>query len=303
MKNEEFIYLNIASYGSEFIDMNAVVDFHERETKQAHPEAIFHYTSSISRKDGRTTKLRTILRKETHLHEYTGFVDFESFCVFCVLFTPEELQIKNIRKLEYLIERVVPININLISSACTEIATLENYLSTAEKDQDKAEILIRIAKIYCEIEDHEKATEMYQQSVAIFPENFGARLALLELGMGSENSAMLTEAFFNLGPGERAIYNELIRVYSERNRAQLLHQYLLNKLKETILPLEVKGQLLYALGELSIDVNTSEALGHFLESQKCLKQCFSAKHDALKSLKKIIRTLSNYNKRFENRHE
>ena len=43
--------------------------------------------------------------------EITGFIDFQSFIAFVVLFTPMATERRNVRKLEYLVENAVPIAI------------------------------------------------------------------------------------------------------------------------------------------------------------------------------------------------
>jgi len=62
---------------------------------------------------GARTKLRLVKVPTYPTPEYTGFVEFEKFIFFCVLFTPEELESKNLRKLRYIMRCVLPIQVRL----------------------------------------------------------------------------------------------------------------------------------------------------------------------------------------------
>lgn len=231
VQNGEFIYVNIFAYDENITNMDDVLKFHEGGTLLHHPNATFEYRGSIERYDGRKTLLRKIRRDETHLHEYSGFVSFEKFCVFCVLLTPEELSSKNIRKLEYCLERIIPVDVDLPSVAATQIAFREQYLEEAESVQEKAEILIGIAQIYRDMKDIDKAKEIYLKSIEIFPENYGARVDLLELGFNTEDRERLINDLYNLSPGNLQICDALVRICIENDEPTLLEEFFLEKVE------------------------------------------------------------------------
>lgn len=119
------------------------------------------------------TLLRKILRTETNLEEYTGFVELDNFCVFCVLFTPKQLKSKNIRKIEYIIERILPLNVNQKSIVDVKIKELRSLIDVTESNQKKADLLIEIAKIYRDVKYFNNAIIAYKESISIFPDNYG----------------------------------------------------------------------------------------------------------------------------------
>lgn len=110
-KNKEWMYVNIKSKDDEIKTLDDFLKVQENTTLESFPNAKIKYLPTIKR-DDRITKLREIEIESYPTMEYTGFVDFKEFIFMCVLFTPEELKKKNIRKLESILLRVLPFNIN-----------------------------------------------------------------------------------------------------------------------------------------------------------------------------------------------
>ena len=70
--------------------------------------------STIVRQDAETRlRLARIDTSEVgrFLLEYTGFVDFPGFIFFAGLFTQEASAMRNLRKLEYVLEKVLPLSV------------------------------------------------------------------------------------------------------------------------------------------------------------------------------------------------
>ena len=88
------------------------MDFNKKISLSNYSKPTFEVLPTIERVDHKKTILSKILRVDTKLEEYSAFIDFEVFCVICVLFTHKEVSSKNIRKLEYVIERLMPIEIS-----------------------------------------------------------------------------------------------------------------------------------------------------------------------------------------------
>jgi tetratricopeptide (TPR) repeat protein len=292
--NGEFIYANIWGYDEIIKNLDDVLKFHEEDTLRFHPTATFEYSDSIERSDNCRTLTRKILRKETDLQEYSGFVSFENFCVFCVLFTPEELSIKNIRKLEYIIERIIPVNVHLPSVAATEIALRERYFENAESAQEKAEILISIAQIHRDMKELDKAKEKYYQSIEIFPENYGAKLGLLEMGFNSENRDELIDDFYNVYPGNLQICDDLVRICIENDQPDLLEDFFDKKVKEHAGEFEKLGCIYFSWADLNYTIEQKEkALKYFKLAEENFTKCFDNNHPIVKKTKEAIRELEN----------
>ncbi|MDX2135967.1 MAG: restriction endonuclease [Saprospiraceae bacterium] len=288
----ELIYVNIFNYDEEILGLEDVFKFHEIATKEFHPKASFEYFDAIKRADGRPTKIRKILREETRLHEYTGFVDFGEFCVFCVLLTPEELQHKNIRKLEYCIERMMPLKVNLDSLATVEIAKRERILANTASIEEKAEILISIAEIYRDIKAFAKAKEKYEESIQVFPECYGARLGLLEIGFKTENRNRLIEDLYNLSPGHRQICDDLVRLCLQYEEINFLEGFFEKKIQEHYGKHEELGNLYFSWGDLNYSIGRNlKALAYMKLARENFLKCFDLSHPALLAIEKVIKEL------------
>ena len=109
-KAREFMYLNFWSKDETFPDLQSLLDHQERSIREEFPDAVIEYSDSVERKNAKT-KLRSMKIKTYPAPEYTGFVEFKDFIFFCVLFTPAELEKKNLRKLRHVIRRVLPLGV------------------------------------------------------------------------------------------------------------------------------------------------------------------------------------------------
>jgi hypothetical protein len=106
----EWMYVNIASKDNKIQTLEHFLDLQKLRTQAHFSDANISYLPTIKRTDTKT-RLRVIEIDSYPTKEYTGFVEFDDFIFFCVLFTPEELKRKNIRKLENILQRVLPIYI------------------------------------------------------------------------------------------------------------------------------------------------------------------------------------------------
>lgn len=106
----EWMYINFWTKNDTASNLESLLKYQEGYLKKEFPDAEIQYTDTIQRPDAKT-KLR-ILKVPTYpTPEYTGFVEFENFIFFCVLFTPEELEKKNLRKLRYILREVLPLGV------------------------------------------------------------------------------------------------------------------------------------------------------------------------------------------------
>ena len=281
-KDGEFIYMNILSFDENLTSLEDVLKFHEEGTLTYHPTATFEYSETIERADKKKTQLRKILRKETHLEEYTGFVEFEEFCVFCVLFTPEQLKTKNIRKLEYIIERLVPMNVDLNSVASSKISNLRKLMNESDSVQEKSEILISIAEIHSDMKEFEDAEKIYNESINLFPKNYGAHLGLLKIGYNSANRDELITNFYNLSPGNRQICDDLVRLGIVNEQIKYTEKLLLDKTANEEGNFESLGNIYYSLADLFYTEDSIEsALKYFKLAKENFEKCFDNEHPAL----------------------
>ena len=109
-EKHEWMYINFWDRKKSGQSLDDLIKIHEDEFKEFFPKAEISYRETIKRKDARTL-IRVVEIESYPTPEITGFVEFESFIFFCVLFTPEEVAKKNIRKLENILSKVIPIQV------------------------------------------------------------------------------------------------------------------------------------------------------------------------------------------------
>ncbi|GAB3845816.1 hypothetical protein GCM10028822_04900 [Hymenobacter terrigena] len=109
--SKEFMYANLFIKDNDIKSLDELLAFQETYTMKDFPAAKISYIPTIRRNDS-SVKIRVIDIPPYPSKEYTGFVEFEEAIFFCVMFTPLELSKKNIRKLESIMLRVLPLNVN-----------------------------------------------------------------------------------------------------------------------------------------------------------------------------------------------
>jgi len=107
-KNKEWMYINIKDKDEQIKNLDDLLKYQKKYTLETNPNAKISMLPTIKRIDA-NVKIRIIDDEFYPTKEYTGFVEFEKFIFFAVLFTPEELKNKNIRKLESILLQVKPI--------------------------------------------------------------------------------------------------------------------------------------------------------------------------------------------------
>jgi Restriction endonuclease len=109
----EFMYVNFWSKKDEKVpDLDALLKHQEAYIRESFPEAEISYLDGVQgQKTGARTLIRQMKNKKYPVPEYTGFIDFDEFILMCVLFTPEELERKNLRKLRQVLRQTLPMSV------------------------------------------------------------------------------------------------------------------------------------------------------------------------------------------------
>lgn len=110
MKDREFMYVQFWDRRKDGDSLEDLLKFQEERFREVDPECKIELLPTVSRKDVQT-KLRVARIKNYPTPEYTGFVEFDEFIFFCVMFSPKNRSKSNIRKLENIMKAVLPIKI------------------------------------------------------------------------------------------------------------------------------------------------------------------------------------------------
>lgn len=111
VSNNEWMYINFWHKDDQCKNIDELLEIQKKEILAHFPDATIQYHSTIKREKEKTV-LRELKVVSYPSPEYSGYVEFDEFIVFCVLFTPEELKRKNIRKLEYIMANIFPFKID-----------------------------------------------------------------------------------------------------------------------------------------------------------------------------------------------
>jgi hypothetical protein len=114
VRNKEFMYINFWKKpdpnGIDTID--SLLKHQEDYLLADSPDAEISRLDGVqNQKIGAKSLIRRFKKQTYPALEYTGFVDFEHFIFMCVLFTPEELENKNLRKLRSVMRDLFPMKI------------------------------------------------------------------------------------------------------------------------------------------------------------------------------------------------
>lgn len=107
----EWMYVNFWHKDEKGGDVEALLKHQEGYLREGRPDAEITFLDAVRREDGAKTVIRAFKDRSYPSPEFTGFVEFPRFIFFCVLFTPSELEEKNLRKLRYILRRVLPLSV------------------------------------------------------------------------------------------------------------------------------------------------------------------------------------------------
>lgn len=106
----EWMYINFWEKSPEAKTVEELTKLQDKRLRENFSDAEISYLPTIKRNDANVL-LRKAEISSYPSPEYTGFVEFKDFIFFAVLFTPVELAKRNIRKLEYILAKVLPIKV------------------------------------------------------------------------------------------------------------------------------------------------------------------------------------------------
>ena len=294
-ERNEWMYLNIFSKTEKISDLNSFIAVHETEILREFPKAKVKYSKTIKREKYKTL-LRTIEIEEYPTIEYTGFIDFGDSIFFCVLFTPEELKEKNIKKLQHIISRALPFNVDVDSANRTRLSELDYCLSNSEDEVEKAEILIAQGNILMMLKEFSQAERKFNKSIEILPTSYGALKGKVELSLISrESGAKLDKAvddFFALAPRNPTVCQDILNLYDEYGALSSIEPVMLRVAKIYSKDLEAKGNIFYHLGLYHQQVGQkTKAINNFEDARRYFSKSLSDDHMVFELLRKNIKNL------------
>ncbi len=214
VKRNEFMYVNFWDKRNDKVNsLDALLEYQEEYMLKGDSDAeILLLERARNRRAGAVTVIRRFKKKTYPTPEFTGFVDFEDFIFMCVLFTPESLERKNLRKLRFMVGDAFPMKVKRDHTA--QINDAETKLNGKSLPvAERAHLLVQIGAWYSEMDRLEDSRKALEESLALVPNQYkGWKLllaALIKLG----NKRTMLDAMSRLlsvDPHNPTVFDECI---------------------------------------------------------------------------------------------
>jgi tetratricopeptide (TPR) repeat protein len=213
-RNNEFMYVAFwDKKNSEINSIDALLKYQEGYMLEGSPDAeILLLERARNRRVGAETRIRRFKKNAYPNPEYTGFVDFEDFIFMCVLFTPESLERKNLRKLRFVIGDAFPMKVKRDHTA--KIHDAETRLKGESLPvTERAHLLVQIGGWHSEMDRLEDAMKAFEESLALVPNQYKGWKLLLATLIKLGNKEILLDAMSRLllvDPHNPTVFDECI---------------------------------------------------------------------------------------------
>ena len=212
----------------------------------------------------------------------------------CVLFTPESLERKNLRKLRFVIADVFPMKISHNHTA--QIRAAEAKLKETLSIEERAEQLSQIGSWYREMGKLENARQALEECLSLVPNYYCAlqqlRATLMELG---DRDAMLESMsrLLRLDPHNPTVFDDCI-AYTMGKPVSCSDLLALLEILKNDYP---QDQLVHAncdfyAGKILIDTDPVSARKHILLAQASFRNLFPRSHGVFTEIRSALRQLS-----------
>jgi tetratricopeptide (TPR) repeat protein len=212
-KKNEWIYFNFWKKDSNASTIKELNDLQIERMKVNYKNLDFDNKFVANRSDDLETYIRVAQYDDNSFKEITGYIDCGEFISFFVLFTPEELQDKNIRKLNHILKYSQPLQLEFDNHKLIE--GLENKLINS-RNEAKASIYNQLAKLYSEMNDSNNEINC-RRLCWNFDSGFYINISPLitcELMVSNFQEAIsYSKHFFAMEPDNPRIMQDLITVF------------------------------------------------------------------------------------------
>ncbi len=295
-RNDEWMYVNFWNKKDDAVNsLDALLKYQESYLLADSPDAEIRLLEGVpNQKVGAKTLIRRFRKKSWAGPEYTGFIDFESFVFMCVLFTPDQLERKNLRKLRFVLREAFPMTITRDNTALIKAA--EEMLKKLPPDAEKASLLSRIGywqRDMCRLQD---ARQSLEESLALVPGHYETVKQLLATltKIGDKNATLeLMSRLLRLDPDNPTVFDDCI-IYA---RGSVVKWSDLLDLLETLRKDYRDDQLVQAncdfyAGKLLMSTDPASARKHLTAAQQSFRNFFPRGHQVFAALRSALRQLA-----------
>lgn len=291
-KQKEFLYINFWDKAKNRISL-AELDEQQVASMRISGPVVVSYKDAVCRPDA-VTLLRIADVKKYGCLEITGFLEFETVIVFAVLLTPRETQRSNIRRLESILRRAIPVSLERDNIVL--ITRIHEQLSQTPNPIERANLLRSLGHWYRDMGRFGEARSPLETSLELDPTQAYATIRELlpvVVRLGDRDRAMeLTRLLLRLDPRNPTVFNDAFTFASGwLERSDLLD--LIDHLKaETPDDPLVQANCDYYAGLLLVYDNRSAARKRFLSAKEQFRRLFTPEHPVFRSLRVALNQCS-----------
>lgn len=294
-KKNEWIYLDFWQIEEEHsFSIDDLIKLQNSNINSFASSAKFEYRNGITRTDEYVSKIRIADIDSYPCMEVTGFINFDEFIFYAVLFTPIELLEKNIRKLQYMLSVCQPAKMSFNNTLV--IQQLFDEIEKTESKETKSEKYNQIGHWYFQMENIEEALVNYRKAIDNTPTHYTYLKEIIdfEFKNGSKNEALRHSSnLFDIEPKNPTVSQDLINIFLDNGCGRLLANFFTEKLKE-IDDKEIKGNLLFHKGLLYLNMRENgKPRKYFKESGKNFESVLPMTHQVFKSIKQALKQSEN----------
>jgi tetratricopeptide (TPR) repeat protein len=247
-----------------------------------------------NQRTGARTMIRRFRKKAYPAPEYTGFVDFDDFVFMCVLFTPESLERKNLRKLRFILRDAFPMSVTHDHKA--RITAAEEKLKGALPIEERAGLLARMGLWYREMRNLHQSKRVLEESLSLVPNNYYAleelRSTLIRIG---DRDAILKAMgeLVRLDPHNPTVFDDCIAYASGGPVTKSDVLSMLDGLAKDY-PDDhlVQANCDFYSGKILIETDPASARQHFVAAEQGFRKLFPPEHQVLAAVQSGLAKLS-----------
>ena len=293
-KSREFLYINCWNRIKDPFTAKELDGFQVKQKRLDGLVLKVSHRATVKRNDA-VTSLRCLYVKQYKCLEVTGFIEFKDTIFFAVLLTSIEKQKQNIRRLEHVLQSVIPVQLKKDNTAL--IAGLKDKLATAGSDEEKAGLLHSIGHWYRDMNKLSEAREHLEASVSLFPTYPGIKELLCLQNDNTEQVMGLICKLLQLDLDNPTVYNDALNTahahHLEMDLIKLLKQLADTQPSESI----ARANCLYYGSQLLGRKDAAQSKKDLLLANDILKKLLPAEHAAFKAIQVSLKCLKPKRKR------
>ncbi len=287
-KNKEFMYINFWDKKvGEVNTLDALLKYQEGYLLEGEPDAEVQLLEGVrNQKFGAKTLIRRFKKKTYPTPEYTGFVDLEDFIFMCVLFSPEQLERKNLRKLRFVLREAFPMKVRYDHTRA--IAEARGHLGEPQSVEKRADLLCQIGQWQREMGQLQDARRSLEEGLSLVPNYYEALKQLFSvlIGLHDKNGTLdLMRRMLRLDPHNPTVFNECFNYAGDNSVTSSDLLDLFENLRTDYVedPL-VQASCDFYAGKLLMATEPVLAKKYFLSAQDKFREVFPADHYVFKIL-------------------